>query len=141
MSMSRSRTLASLAAVAVLALAGCGDSDDGGTDTGSGSSNGGGGAYGQPAGPDTATTPAAGGTAVSISDFKFMPPRITVPAGTKLEFSNDDTAAHTATANDRSFDTGSIRKGKKATVTLKKAGTFAYICDFHPYMKGTVVVE
>ena len=70
-----------------------------------------------------------------------MPAKITVPAGTKLVFANDDTAAHTATANDRSFDTGSIRKGKAATVTLGKAGEFAYICDFHPFMKGTVVVE
>ena len=85
--------------------------------------------------------PAAGGDKVSIADFKFMPANITVPAGTRLVFSNGDTAAHTATANDRSFDTGSIRKGKKATVTLAKPGSFAYICDFHPFMKGTVTVE
>ena len=76
---------------------------------------------------------------VSIKDFKYGPPTIEVKVGTKVTFSNDDTAAHTATAD--AFDTGSIRKGAKMTVTLNEPGTFAYICAFHPYMKGTVVVK
>ena len=76
---------------------------------------------------------------VSIKDFKYAPAAIEVKAGTKVTFSNDDTAAHTATAE--AFDTDSIRKGKKKTVTLKEPGTIAYICAFHPYMKGTVVVR
>ena len=123
--MIRSRPLAALAASALLAfVAGCGGSDEP-----SGGGN------------DKPAASASGGTEVSIVDFKFMPPKITVPVGTKLVFSNDDKAAHTATANDRSFDTGSIRQRKRGSVTLKKAGTFPYICDFHPFMKGTVTVE
>jgi plastocyanin len=121
--MRRSSNFTATAAAALLALAaGCGGSDDGG-------------------GGKTARSPSAGSGRVEIADFKFMPPRITVAAGTKLVFANDDTAAHTATAADRSFDTGSIRRGKRAAVTLAKPGTYAYICDFHPFMKGTVVVE
>jgi plastocyanin len=114
------RTSAAIAASALLALAtGCG---------GSGGGN--------------APKPVpAKGTKVSIAGFKFVPPKITVPVGTKLVFSNDDTASHTATADDRSFDTGSIRRGKRATVTLRRAGTFSYICQFHPFMKGSVTVE
>jgi plastocyanin len=107
----------------MLLAAGCGGGDDGGEGT-------------KPPAPAP-----AGGTEVKIADFKFMPAKISVPTGTKLVFANVDKAAHTATASDRSFDTGSIRRGKRATVTLGKAGTFAYICDFHPFMKGTVVVE
>ncbi len=118
--MLRSRTLTATAAAALVALAaGCGGSDDGGG----------------------AVTASAKGDTVKIADFKFMPPRITVAAGTKLVFANDDTAAHTATAADRSFDTGSIRRGKRAAVTLDTPGTYDYICDFHPFMKGAVVVE
>lgn len=121
--MARSRTLTAIAASAALALAaGCGGSDGAGD------------------GDATKASPAQG-SRVSIADFKFMPPRITVPVGTKLVFANDDSAAHTAPADDRSFDTGSIRRGRRAAVTLRKAGTFAYICDFHPFMKGSVVIE
>lgn len=120
--MAHPRTFTAIAATALMALAaGCGDSG------------------GERAGGDDPAP--ASGAKVTIADFKFMPPRISVAAGTKLVFANDDTAAHTATADDRSFDTGSIRRGKRGSVTLDKPGTFAYICDFHPFMKGTVVVE
>ena len=30
---------------------------------------------------------------------------------------------------------------KKGMYTFKKSGTYAYICTYHPYMKGTVVVK
>lgn len=76
---------------------------------------------------------------VNIKDFEYAPPTIEVKAGTKVTFSNDDTAAHTATAD--AFDTDSIRKGAKKTVTLNEPGKISYICTFHPYMKGTVVVK
>ncbi len=76
---------------------------------------------------------------VSIKDFKFMPAAIEVTVGTKVTFTNDDRAAHTATAD--AFDTGSIKKGEKKAITLNQAGSMAYICSFHPYMKGTVIVK
>ncbi len=79
---------------------------------------------------------------VTILDFEFMPPAITVAPGTEVTFVNDDTAAHTASAEDSSvFDTGAIQQGDEATVTLKEPGTYPYICEFHPQMHGTVVVE
>jgi plastocyanin len=57
-------------------------------------------------------------------------------------FDNVDSAAHTATATDRSFSTPSIKKGKSSKpVVLKEAREYAYFCDFHPYMKGTVEVK
>jgi plastocyanin len=39
------------------------------------------------------------------------------------------------------FDTGTIEKGTSKTVVLKKPETYAYICDFHPFMKGTIIVK
>ena len=77
---------------------------------------------------------------IDITDFKYAPENLTVRAGSKVTWKNNDTAPHTATASD-AFDTGNLRKGDTKTLTLKKAGTYAYICEFHPFMKATVVVE
>ena len=44
-------------------------------------------------------------------------------------------------AKNGAFDTGPIEGGKSTTVTVKKAGTYAYICRIHSTMKGTVVVR
>lgn len=77
--------------------------------------------------------------AVTIKDFEFMPATVEVKAGTKVTFTNKDTAPHTATGD--TFDTGTIREGQKKTVTLEQPGKMAYICEFHPFMKGTVVVK
>jgi plastocyanin len=68
-----------------------------------------------------------------------------VPAGTKITWSNGDDSPHTATAADDAqrgaFDTQVIKKGKSATITFGKPGTYAYICDLHPFMKGSIVVR
>jgi hypothetical protein len=63
-----------------------------------------------------------------------------VNVGDTITWTNQDTAPHTATASDGSFDTGNLSKGKSGSITFSKAGTFAYICSIHPSMKGTVTV-
>jgi plastocyanin len=83
---------------------------------------------------------AAGAQSVTIKDFKYAPASISVSVGDSITWTNQDIAPHTATASDGSFDTGNLSKGKSGTVTLSKAGTFAYICSIHPSMKGTVTV-
>ena len=141
------RRLASLAApLLVLGLAACGGDESGAGQGGAdqaappmqqqGDGDGGASAAGGSESAAKATD------TVKIADFKFKPPTVRVKAGTKLTFDNVDTAGHTATAeDDAAFDTSSIPKGESKTVTVKKAGTIPYICDFHPFMKGTVVVE
>jgi plastocyanin len=83
---------------------------------------------------------ATGAVTVDIADFKFKPVDVTVKAGAKVTWVNRDSAEHTATAAG-GFDTGAIVKGAKKTETFAKPGTYAYICAFHPFMKGTVVVR
>ena len=61
------------------------------------------------------------------------------PSG-KVTWQNEDTAPHTATADDGSFDTGTIEKGKLGSATFKEPGTFTYHCEIHPTMHGTVEV-
>jgi plastocyanin len=78
---------------------------------------------------------------VDIHSFEFTPPAVVVRRGGEITWTNSDAAAHTATADDRSFDTQTINHGKSRSVVFKTAGTFRYHCDFHPFMKATVVVR
>jgi LPXTG-motif cell wall-anchored protein len=83
---------------------------------------------------------AASSGGVSIQGFAFHPPTITVSVGDTVTWTNQDSAEHTATASDGSFDTGTLRKGQSGSHTFTRAGTFSYICSIHPFMHGTVEV-
>jgi plastocyanin len=77
---------------------------------------------------------------VQIVEFSDGPDPVVVQAGGKVIWQNEDTAPHTATADDGSFDTGTIEKGKLGSATFKEPGTFTYHCEIHPTMHGTVEV-
>jgi plastocyanin len=79
---------------------------------------------------------------VEMADFSFEPPTATIQAGGKVIWQNEGDAPHTATADDDSFDTGTVDPGKlkSEAAAFKEAGTFSYICTIHPQMKGTVEV-
>jgi plastocyanin len=92
--------------------------------------------------PEAAPSGSEGsGDAVEIVEFKYEPEALTVPAGTTVTFTNQDAAPHTATADDDSFDTGSLAKDDSAEETFDEPGTYSYFCRFHVFMKGSVVVE
>jgi plastocyanin len=77
---------------------------------------------------------------VEIADFAFDPDPVMVQAGGKVIWLNQDSAPHTATAEDGSFDTGTLAEGKLKSETFKQPGTYEYICEIHPDMHGTVEV-
>ena len=77
---------------------------------------------------------------VQIVEFTYEPDPVVVQVGGKVTWQNEDSAPHTATADDGSFDTGTIEKGKIGSETFKEAGTFTYFCEIHPTMHGTVEV-
>lgn len=83
----------------------------------------------------------AGGTAVEIKNFAFSPSTLTVKVGNTVNWTNQDSVGHSATADDGSFDTGVLAQGESNDVTFTEAGTFSYHCTPHPNMKATVVVE
>ena len=85
-----------------------------------------------------AATPRAKSPAVTIKDFAFSPKTLEVKAGAKVKVTNKDGTTHTFTANKGAFDTGDIDGGSSATVTIKKPGTYAYHCNIHSSMKGTI---
>jgi plastocyanin len=125
-----------------LALAACGDSDD--ETSGSATTT-------ETTTEEGATTeesgsnPAPSGEAaraekVKIVEFTYQPDPVVVQAGGKVIWQNEDAAPHTATADDDSFDTGTIEQGKIGSETFKEAGTYPYFCEIHPDMRGTVEV-
>jgi LPXTG-motif cell wall-anchored protein len=84
---------------------------------------------------------AAASTTVTMQDFAFSPKSITIDVGDSVTWRNTDDVAHSATAEDGSFDTGTFGKGKSRSATFDTAGTFQYICTPHPFMKGTIEVN
>lgn len=76
---------------------------------------------------------------VVIKNMKFGPAPSGLHVGDVVTWQNDDILRHTATARDKSFDIDLPPHSSKE-LTLKKAGTFAFYCKFHPGMTGTLVV-
>jgi len=130
--------LTGVAVLAVLVLAACG-----GSSAGSGAST--------PA--SSPTSAIAGSSAVSIADFAFSPPTLTVKAGTTVTWTNNDGAPHTVTSTDGpstsaqitgAFDSGDLGQGETFSFTFDKAGTYYYDCTIHAAqasMHGVVVVQ
>jgi plastocyanin len=81
------------------------------------------------------------GNSISIDNMAFTSNSLSVKAGTTVKWTNNDNTAHTVTADDASFDSGSIAVGATYSYTFSYAGTIKYHCSIHSGMKGTVVVN
>ena len=120
------RRLAAALLVATALLGACGGGDDGDEAA------------------EGTTSPAADGTAgdaVQIADFTFSPSTLEVEAGTTVTFTNEDGFAHTATAKDKSFDSGNLEQDATFEHTFDTPGTYEYLCAIHNSMTGSVVVK
>jgi len=108
-----------------------------------GSDSGGDGATPPPASAPSASSgsAAASGSTVEIMNFMFMPATLTVPSGTTVTWKFDDSTDHTVNADDNSFASSPMANGQTFTHTFNSAGTVAYHCSIHPFMKGTIVVK
>ena len=86
----------------------------------------------------------AGETAITIANFTFAPKSVTVKAGTSIQVTNSDSAAHTFTSGVTDHPGGAfdlhLDGGASGTVNLPRAGTVTYFCSIHPGMKGTIKV-
>jgi len=104
--------------------------------------------------PPGGTQPPPGGASgtvtVDIRNSTFIGPggtsAITLSLGQSVEFVNSDDRAHTATstgappAGGSAFDSGRLNSGGRFSFTPAAAGTWSFLCDFHPEMRGTLVV-
>lgn len=90
----------------------------------------------------TAVALAQASHVVEARDNVFDPAQITVAVGDSIEFRNTGKLPHTATAEDKSFDTGNLNAGQSRRVTFTKAGAIKYVCIYHQSlgMTGEIVV-
>ncbi|MFE6049139.1 cupredoxin domain-containing protein [Kitasatospora sp. NPDC056446] len=79
---------------------------------------------------------------ITIKNFAFEPAAVTLQPGETVTVTNEDSTAHTLTASDKSFDTGTLAPGATATFTApQQSGAHPYICTIHPFMHGTLTVS
>lgn len=130
MTRTRSTALAASSGALAILIAGCGSSSSGSTSSG------------QSAGSGSGVK--SGTASVAIVNYSFKPATLTVKAGTKVTFTMEDASTvHTATGSGNAafIKSPNLKKGQSYTVTFNEKGTFSYICQIHPYMKGTIIVQ
>ncbi|HEV7991056.1 MAG TPA: plastocyanin/azurin family copper-binding protein [Gemmatimonadaceae bacterium] len=82
-----------------------------------------------------------GANAIGIDNFRFTPAVLTVAAGTKVEWINDDDVPHLIVSTKGDFTQSPLLDtGQKFSATLSKPGTYGYFCSLHPMMQGKIVV-
>jgi plastocyanin len=81
-----------------------------------------------------------GRVVVIIQNFWFYPTNLTVRKGTDVTWINKDPTGHTATANDRTWDSKLLQQNQEYTFKFDKVGTYQYYCTPHPQMIGEVKV-
>ena len=84
---------------------------------------------------------AAQSAEIVIQSFHFLPPTLTIAAGTAVTWSNHDEEPHNVVSPERAFRSKAIDGGEKFTTVFDKPGTYNYICAVHPHMRGKIVVE
>jgi len=87
-----------------------------------------------------ATAPASD-VAIDIKDNTF-PADTAVAVGSKVTWTNQDTAPHTVSSmHGGPLASKNLEKGESYSFTFTEAGTYMYLCNVHPDMKGQVTVK
>ena len=103
---------------------------------GPGGMMGSGGMMGIGAGPTAPT-----GTSVRMAGTRFEPSTLTIRAGDTVRWFNDDALPHTVSASDGSWDSGNLAPGASFEHRFEAAGTYPYLCRYHPGMVGAIEVQ
>ena len=85
--------------------------------------------------------PAAKTHTVVIEAMVFTPAAIEVNAGDTIVWKNKDPFPHTATAQDRSFNSGEIAPDRSWKFKAVRKGRFTYGCTLHTTMQGVLIVK
>lgn len=73
--------------------------------------------------------------------YAFAPAVLTIAKGTKVTWTNGSDAPHTVTSDTNAFNTPSnLEQNQTFSMTFTTAGTYAYHCAIHSYMKATITV-
>lgn len=77
---------------------------------------------------------------VVIDKLTFGPVPAGLHKGDTIVWVNKDILRHSATAVDHSFDVD-LLPGRTGKVLLKKSGAIAFVCRYHPGMRGLLQVK
>jgi plastocyanin len=78
---------------------------------------------------------------ITIDNFTFTPPELTVAVGTTVKWVNHDDIPHTVANKDKAFRSQALDTDDSFSYTFASAGTFDYFCGLHPHMVGKVIVK
>jgi plastocyanin len=84
---------------------------------------------------------AQGDVTVDMRGFEYFPRDLTINTGSAVTWKNSDNVPHTATENDKAWDTGVIGKDDESSLTFDAPGAYEYYCTIHPSMKARLTVR
>ena len=78
---------------------------------------------------------------INIQNFSFSPKILTIKAGTKVTWTNNDSAPHTVTSDSNNLlNSPTLSTGQSFSFVFNTPGSTNYHCSVHPMMKGEIVV-
>jgi plastocyanin len=84
---------------------------------------------------------AASSATVTIDNFAFAPPTVTVTAGTTVTWKNEDDSPHRIGDKNGMFKSAALDTDDTFSHTFTAPGEYPYICTIHPYMVGKIIVK
>jgi len=97
-------------------------------------------AHAAPPAPHARTVPSV--VRVTIQGYAFRPQTLTVAPGTRVTWTNTDSAIHTVVSDTTAFTASDdLRTGQSFTHTFGKVGTYTYHCGQHAFMTAAVIVK
>jgi plastocyanin len=95
------------------------------------------------------SSPPPAGPTVSVIDNAFEPQVLRIKPGQTVTWVNNGQTAHTVTADDNAFNSGTFNSGEQYTHTFSKPGRYPYYCQLHGIpgngtgggMVGVIIVD
>lgn len=78
---------------------------------------------------------------VTIDNFTFTPPDLTVAVGTTVKWVNHDDIPHSVVDKNKAFRSKALDTDDAYSFTFASAGTFDYFCGLHPHMVAKIIVK
>ncbi len=78
---------------------------------------------------------------VTFTIFQFVPAEITVKIGDTIKWINQDFIPHTATADDKSWNSRLINPGEEWELIVESELFSSYFCLYHPSMKAKLLID
>jgi amicyanin len=78
---------------------------------------------------------------VTIDNFTFTAPELSVAVGTTVKWVNHDDIPHNVVEKNKAFRSKALDTDDSYSFTFASAGTYDYFCGLHPKMQGKIVVK